>query len=100
LIHNIGTIEKQVAGVEIAMSFHITVSHNSIYNVPLAGINIGVGCWGGDVLEYNDVFNTVLETGDHGAFNSWGRDRFWSADRSGPNRVVAGKPGIGFLDVI
>lgn len=100
LIHNIGIIEKQVAGVEIAMSFHITVSHNSIYNVPRAGINIGDGCWGGDVLEYNDVFNTVLETGDNGAFNSWGRDRFWSPDRDVIDSIVAAKPGIEFLDVI
>ncbi|MCP4509915.1 MAG: signaling protein, partial [Fuerstiella sp.] len=27
--------------------------------------------------EYCDVFDTVRETGDHGSFNSWGRDRFW-----------------------
>ena len=100
LIHNIGTIEKQVAGVEISMSFHITVRHNTIYNVPRSGINIGDGCWGGDVLEYNDVFNTVLETGDNGAFNSWGRDRFWSPNRNVIDSIVAAKPGIEFLDVI
>ena len=76
LIHNIGTIEKQVAGVEISMSAFITLRHNSIYNVPRAGVNIGEGAWGGHLLEFNDVFNTVLETGDHGSFNSWGRDRF------------------------
>ena len=57
------------------------VRHNSIYNTPRAGINIGDGAFGGHILEFNDVFNTVLETGDHGAFNSWGRDRFWSPDR-------------------
>jgi len=100
LIHNIGTIEKQVAGVEISMSFHITVRHNTIYNVPRSGINIGDGCWGGDVLEYNDVFNTVLETGDHGAFNSWGRDRFWSPNRNVIDSIVAAKPGKQLLDVI
>ncbi len=70
LIHDIGTIEKQVAGVEISMAMFITVCHNSIYNTPRAGINIGVGCWGGDTIEYNDVFNTVLETGDHGALEN------------------------------
>ncbi|MCE5328527.1 MAG: PDZ domain-containing protein [Planctomycetaceae bacterium] len=77
LIHDIGVFEKQVAGVQIAMAEEITVSHNSIYRIPRAGINIGDGCWGGHVLEFNDVFDTVLETGDHGSFNSWGRDRFW-----------------------
>lgn len=79
LIHDIGLIEKQVAGVQISMSRRITVSYNSIYNVPRAGINISEGTWGGHLIKGNDVFNTVLETGDHGAFNSWGRDRFWSA---------------------
>ncbi len=100
LIHNIGTIEKQVAGVEISMAFHINVSQNTIYNVPRAGINIGDGCWGGHVLEFNDVFNTVLETGDHGAFNSWGRDRYWRPDRNIIDSIVAAKPGIELLDVI
>ncbi|WP_073120201.1 peptide-binding protein [Reichenbachiella agariperforans] len=81
LVYRIGRLEKQSAGVEIAMAMDITVRHNSIYDVPRAGINIGDGTWGGHVLEYNDVFNTVLETGDHGSFNSWGRDRFWHPNR-------------------
>jgi hypothetical protein len=29
------------------------------------------------VIEFCDVFDTVKETGDHGSFNSWGRDRYW-----------------------
>lgn len=80
LIHEIGLFEKQVTGVEISMSFRITVSHNSIYDTPRSGINISEGTWGGHVIEYNDVFNTVKETGDHGSFNSWGRDRYWHPD--------------------
>ena len=35
------------------------------------------GTFGGHVIEHCDVFDTVKETGDHGSFNSWGRDRFW-----------------------
>lgn len=77
LIHDLGTVEKQVAGVEIQIAALLTVRHNTIYNIPRAGINIGDGAFGGHLIEYNDVFNTVLETSDHGAFNSWGRDRFW-----------------------
>ena len=98
LIHDIGDIEKQATGVEIDMASAIKVSHNSIYNTPRAGINIGDGCWGGHVLEYNDVFNTVLETGDHGAFNSWGRDRYWSADRGYMDSIVATHPELILLD--
>ena len=49
------------------MASGIVVRHNSIYQVPRAGININDGTWGGHLLEFNDVFDTVLETGDHGA---------------------------------
>lgn len=77
LITNSGMVEKQSAGVEISMCREITVRHCSIYHLPRAGINIGDGCWGGHVIEGCDVFDTVLETGDHGSFNSWGRDRYW-----------------------
>jgi hypothetical protein len=59
------------------MAQDITVRHCSIYDVPRAGINIGDGCWGGHVIEFCDIFDTVKETGDHGSFNSWGRDRYW-----------------------
>jgi hypothetical protein len=100
LIHHIGLVEKQVAGVQIEMASQITVDHNTIYQVPRAGINIGDGCWGGHLIQFNDVFRTVLETGDHGAFNSWGRDRFWSPDRHLIDSIVAAKPGIEFLDAI
>ncbi len=100
LIHNIGTIEKQVAGVEISMSTFITLRHNTIYNVPRAGINIGEGAWGGHLLEFNDVFNTVLETGDHGSFNSWGRDRYWGVPKDKTDEIVAQNPTIILLDMI
>ena len=77
LIHDLGTVEKQVAGVEIQIAAMLTIRYNTIYDVPRAGINVGDGAFGGHLIEYNDVFDTVLETSDHGAFNSWGRDRFW-----------------------
>lgn len=80
LITMTGRDEKQTAPVQISMSQRIRVSHCSIYDVPRAGININEGTFGGHVIEFCDVFNTVLETGDHGSFNSWGRDRFWTPD--------------------
>ena len=76
LMHDFGLVGKQVAGAVISMADSITVSHNTIYECPRAAICINDGCWGGHIIEYNDVFNTVRETGDHGPFNSWGRDRF------------------------
>jgi hypothetical protein len=80
LIHGIGMVERQPAGVQIAMSQSITVRDCSIYDTVRAGINIGDGTFGGHLIEGCDVFDTVLETHDHGAFNSWGRDRFWKLD--------------------
>lgn len=77
LIHNIGTVERQPAGIQIEMAMEITISDCSIYDCARAGINIGDGAFGGHVIERCDVFNTVLETHDHGSFNSWGRDRYW-----------------------
>src|SRR5690606_31267137 len=100
LIYRIGRVEKQTAGVQIAMAMDITVSHNSIYEVPRAGINIGDGTWGGHIIEYNDVFSTVLESGDHGAFNSWGRDRFWHPNRSKMDQMVADNPEMPLWDAI
>lgn len=100
LIHRIGRVEKQTAGVQIAMAMDITVSHNSIYDVPRAGINIGDGTWGGHIIEYNDVFNTVLETGDHGSFNSWGRDRFWLPKRNIMDSITTANPQMPLWDAI
>jgi hypothetical protein len=90
LIERIGRVEKQTAPVEISMAQDITVRHCSIYDVPRAGINISEGTWGGHVIEYNDVFDTVKETGDHGSFNSWGRDRYWELKDVDANTITAG----------
>ncbi|CAM4292492.1 right-handed parallel beta-helix repeat-containing protein [Zobellia nedashkovskayae] len=100
LIYRIGRIEKQTAGVQISMAMDITVRHNSIYDVPRAGINIGDGTWGGHILEYNDVFNTVLETSDHGSFNSWGRDRFWHPIRGVMDSLTDANPDMWKWDAV
>jgi len=100
LITQTGRFEKQTAPVQISMSMSITVRHCSIYDVPRAGINIGDGCWGGHIIEYCDVFDTVKETGDHGSFNSWGRDRFWRPNNSEVEAVVKAVPEIPFFDMV
>lgn len=99
LIHDIGRHEKQTTGVELSMCSHILVSHNTIYDTPRAGINVSEGTWGGHVIEHNDVFDTVKETGDHGAFNSWGRDRWWHPDRRVMDSLVTAEPSLVLLDV-
>ncbi|MBK5246146.1 MAG: PDZ domain-containing protein [Peptostreptococcaceae bacterium] len=100
LMFDIGQVEKQSAGVELSMCQSITVSHNTIYDVPRAGINVSEGTWGGHIIEYNDVFNTVLETGDHGSFNSWGRDRYWNPNKAILDSIVETNFDLALLDVV
>ncbi|TWU50595.1 hypothetical protein Poly51_38870 [Rubripirellula tenax] len=96
LITRCGRIEKQCSGINLSMSSRITVRHNTVFDTPRAAINVCDGTWGGHLIEWNDCFDTVLETHDHGAFNSWGRDRYWhQAGPSGPrHRDDRGKPLI------
>ena len=77
LITDIGTVEKQVAGVFISKSREITISHVTIHDIPRAAININDGMWGGNIIEWCDIFNTCLESREHGSINCWGRDRYW-----------------------
>ncbi len=90
LIYRTGRVEKQSAPIEIDIAKSITVRHASIYDVPRAGINIGDGCFGGHHIDFCDVFDTVKETGDHGSFNSWGRDRWWGVTGIDLDTVVDG----------
>jgi len=98
LIHGIGRVERQPAAVQISMAKGITVRDCSIYDCARAGINISEGTWGGHLIEGCDVFDTVLETHDHGSFNSWGRDRFWDKSRAKTDTAVAKNPKLPFLD--
>ena len=100
LIYLTGRVEKQTAGVQIDLAQNITVRHCSIYDMPRAGINIGSGCWGGQVVEFCDIFDTVKETGDHGSFNSWGRDRFWRPNIGEVDTWVKQAPELPLLDVV
>ncbi len=99
LITNIGTVERQPAGVQIAMCAKITVQDCSIYDCARAGINIGDGAFGGHMIDRVDVFDTVLETHDHGSFNSWGRDRYWGI-KPNTKQILAENPELPFLDAI
>jgi len=100
LIHGIGRVERQPAAVQISMSKGITVRDCSIYDCSRSGININEGTWGGHLIEGCDVFDTVLETHDHGSFNSWGRDRYWDKSYPKTEKAVALNPDLPFLDAV
>jgi hypothetical protein len=101
LIQGIGRVERQPAGVQISMSRRIAVRDTTIHDCARAGINISEGTWGGHLIERCDVFDTVLETHDHGSFNSWGRDRYWvSSHRKVSEPEVKKDPKLPFLDAM
>ncbi len=86
LIHDCGEYGKQTAGVFLSRCERNTVSHNEIHTMPRAAVCVNDGTWGGHIIEYNRMYNTCLESGDHGPFNSWGRERYWCLQQShGPN---------------
>ncbi|MEU6969990.1 right-handed parallel beta-helix repeat-containing protein [Kitasatospora aureofaciens] len=98
-----GRFEKQSSGVNISMSSRVTVAHNTVHDSPRACVNVNDGTWGGHLIEYNDIFDCVKETSDHGPINAWGRDRFWPIAGPDLNRSAASdayQKQISQLDVV
>lgn len=77
-MQGMGLFEKQSSGINISVAQYIRIVHNTIHESARSCININDGGFGGHEIAYNDVFDSQRETEDHGPFNSWGRDRFWS----------------------
>ena len=65
LIHGICIYAKQSAPVLIAVSRNAFVIGNLMFNLPRTGININDGFYGNHTFNWNVIFNTVRETGDH-----------------------------------
>lgn len=77
----LGKEDLQSAGVCISLSHNVTVKNCTLRHLPRAGINIAENAFGGHLITHCDIYDCVRDTGDHGPFNSWGRDRFWSLNR-------------------
>ncbi len=84
-----GMFEKQTSAVCISMSANVAVSHCTAHHGPRAGFNICDGTFGGHVFEYNDLFDQVRESQDHGPFNSWMRDRWTGLSNTNDARTYA-----------
>lgn len=74
----LGATDLQSAGVCVSLAHGVTIQHCTVRHMPRSGINICENAFGGHKILNNDIYDCVRETGDHGPFNSWGRDRFWS----------------------
>ena len=93
-IQNVGIWEKQSSHVALSVAYQVHILHNTMHEGPRAGVNVGDGTFGGHEIAYNDIFDVQKETDDHGMFNSWGRDRFWSLGGydTGGNRGAQKEP--------
>lgn len=88
-ISGVGLLEKQSAGINLSIATGVKILHNTIHDSARSLINVNDGTFGGHEIGWNDLYGAQRETADHGPFNSWGRDRFWSV----PHYNASGKWG-------
>ncbi len=88
ILRDVGVYGKQTSGVVVSMAMDITVDHCSVYRIARAGVTFNDGTWGGHVMSYCDIYDTILDTGEHGPFNSWGRERFWNGKKLNKELVL------------
>ncbi len=74
--YRLGLFEKQSSFLFQAKSMQTVFSENIFFHGPRAGINLNDGFGGGNLFRDNLLFSTVMETGDHGPFNSWDRQPY------------------------
>ncbi|MFW6161742.1 MAG: right-handed parallel beta-helix repeat-containing protein [Planctomycetota bacterium] len=78
-IQHCGTIWKHVAGVYVTTGSGNRIAHNTITDVPRYGISLKTFGPGKashrNVIEWNRILRTNLETNDTGAIETLGRDR-------------------------
>lgn len=79
VMRRLGKIYKHVAGVYVVTGSGNRIAHNTISDVPRYGISLkspGAGDRShGNIVEFNDIRRTNLETHDSGAIELLGRDK-------------------------
>jgi parallel beta-helix repeat protein len=73
-IHDCGVFDKNSAGIYLGLCDGNVIAHNLIDHMPHHGINLGNSQYGRNIVEYNEIRHTCLETKDNGAINVWGED--------------------------
>ena len=83
MVREIGMNERQSSAFGEFKACQSTVERNIFLNMPRAAINKNDGFGGGTLISKNLLFNTCRESGDHGPFNSWDRQPYLTAVRTG-----------------
>ena len=84
----LGVYGKQVSFVFQALTARTTIEDNIAFDGPRAAVNFNDNFGGGSLMRRNLMFNWVKETGDHGVFNSWGRNPYLTTERFGSASIV------------
>jgi len=78
-MHHLGRVYKHVAGVYVTTGSNNRITHNRISHVPRYGISLKSYSTSSyshnNIVEYNELIDTNLETNDTGAIETLGRDK-------------------------
>jgi len=83
LVHSLGLWQKQSSMYFQAAACQTTLQSNIFFDTPRAAVNFNDHMGGGNKMLANLIFNAVLQSSDHGAFNSWSRMPFLTKVRDG-----------------
>ena len=73
-IHDCGVFDKNIAGIYLGLCDSNLIAHNRIDHMPHHAINLGNSQYGRNIVEYNEIRHTCMQTRDNGAINVWGED--------------------------
>jgi hypothetical protein len=82
-IHHTGVLNTYSAGVFLGLSEGNVIGHNAIHDVPHHAVNLGNSGRSRNIIEYNEIRDTCLETSDTGAINCWMEETEKTAMRQG-----------------
>jgi parallel beta-helix repeat protein len=82
-INHSGTLNNYSAGIFAGLSEGNVIGNNSIHDVPHHAINLGNSGFSHNIVQFNDIRRTCLETSDTGAINCWMEDASQTSLRQG-----------------
>lgn len=78
-IHDCGKVYKHIAGIYVTTGSGNYIAHNYIHTMPRYGISLksldSDRCSHNNIVEFNKIIDTNLETNDTGAIETLGRDK-------------------------
>jgi len=87
LVHHLGIYTKQAVAVFSSVSCQNTIEENVFFHGPRALFNMNDDFGGDTVIRRNLFFKSMLETHDHGPYNSWDRLPFLTDVLNGTNSI-------------